>query len=53
MKERLELLARQLKSSPSPGAVYQIGEEIENLAAQLPATIRVGRDAPPAARAHE
>lgn len=35
MKERLALLARQLKSSPSPGAVYQIGEEIEKIAAQL------------------
>lgn len=35
MKERLALLARQLKSSPSPGAVQQIGEELEKLAEQM------------------
>jgi hypothetical protein len=52
MKERLELLARQLKSSPSPGAVQQIGEELEKLAAQLP--VSVYRDSvPTAAKAHD
>jgi hypothetical protein len=35
IRERLELFAQQLKSSPSPLAVHQIGEALENLAAQI------------------